>query len=99
DREYTTAAALTGKSAISDVVIGPLRDVPIVTISTPMFDPAHEVAGVAGGSLDLSKLKRFVEEFPTLADARVTVLDQRDRVIYTSGETSFTALQSLARDD
>jgi hypothetical protein len=29
--------------------------VPIVTIAVPIFDDAGQVAGVAGGSLDLSK--------------------------------------------
>ena len=72
---------------------------PIVTFAVPIFDATSEVAGVAGGSLDLSKFEQFVKEFRTLADARVTVVDQHGRVIYTSGQTSFTALQSLAQDD
>ena len=51
--------------------------------------PTARVAGVAGGSLDLSKFERFVDDFRTLPDAQITVVDQHDRVIYTSGQTGF----------
>ena len=99
DREYFMNAVQTGRLAISDVLLGRLSYVPIVTIAVPIFDATGAIAGVAGGSLDLSKFEQFVEDFRTLADARITVLDQHARVIYTSGETSFTALQSLGQDD
>jgi signal transduction histidine kinase/CheY-like chemotaxis protein len=99
DREYFIDAVRTRKLATSDVIVGRLSYVPIVTIAVPIFDAARGVAGVAGGSLDLSKFEQFVKEFRTLADARVTVVDQHGRVIYTSGPTGFTALQSLAQDD
>jgi signal transduction histidine kinase/DNA-binding response OmpR family regulator len=99
DREYFIDAVRTRTLATSDVIVGRLSYVPIVTIAVPFFDAASAIAGVAGGSLDLSKFERFVGEFPTLADARVTVLDQHGRVIYSSGQTGFTALQSLAHDD
>jgi methyl-accepting chemotaxis protein len=65
----------------------------------PILDDIGQVAGVAGGSLDLSKFERFVEAFRSLSNAQITVLDQRSRVIFTSGKTNFTALESLANDD
>jgi hypothetical protein len=83
DREYFIEAVRTKKMAISDVILGRLSHVPIVTIAVPMLDDDGAVAGVVGGSLDLSKFERFVEGFRTLPDARVTVVDQHDRVIYT----------------
>ena len=89
----------TRQLAVSDVILGRLSYVPIVTIAVPIFDAAGAVAGVAGGSLDLSKFEHFVEDFRSLPNARITVLDQHARVIFTSGKTSFTALQSLAQDD
>ncbi len=99
DREYFINAVQTRRLAVSDVILGRLSYVPIVTIAVPIFDAAGAVAGVAGGSLDLSKFEQFVEDFRTLPDARITVLDQHARVIYTSGRNSFTALQSLGQDD
>ena len=99
DREYFINAVQTRRLAVSDVILGRLSYVPIVTIAVPIFDAAGGIAGVAGGSLDLSKFEQFVQDFSTLPDARITVVDQHARVIYTSGETSFTALQSLGTDE
>jgi signal transduction histidine kinase/DNA-binding response OmpR family regulator/HPt (histidine-containing phosphotransfer) domain-containing protein len=99
DREYFFNAVQTKHLAISDVILGRLSYVPIVTIAMPIFDAAGGVAGVAGGSLDLSKFDQFAELFRSLPNARITVLDQHARVIFTSGQTTFTSLQSLAQDD
>jgi signal transduction histidine kinase/CheY-like chemotaxis protein len=99
DREYFINAVQTKQAAISDVILGRLSYVPIITIAVPIFDAGGGIAGVAGGSLDLSKFDQFVGDFKELPNARITVLDQHSRVIFTSGQTSFTALQSLALDD
>jgi signal transduction histidine kinase/DNA-binding response OmpR family regulator len=99
DREYFIDAVRTRRLAVSDVILGRLSYVPIVTIAMPLFDAHGDIAGVVGGSLDLSKFERFGEDFRTLPDARITILDQHDRVIYASGQTGFSALQSLAQDD
>src|SRR5438876_9919044 len=88
----------TGRMAVSDVILGRLSHVPIVTIAVPIL-VGGVPAGVAGGSLDLSQFERFVADFKTLADARVSIVDQLDRVIYTNGTAGMTALQSLARDE
>jgi nitrogen fixation/metabolism regulation signal transduction histidine kinase len=88
DRDYFTAAMQAQRVAVSDVIVGRLSHVPIVTIAVPVFDGGAPV-GVAGGSLDLSQFQRFVADFKTLADARVSILDRRDLVIYASGQTSF----------
>ncbi len=98
DREYFVDAVHTRRLAISDVLLGRLSLVPIVTIAAPIFDRTGAVAGVAGGSLDLSRFERFMEDFATLPDAQVSVLDQHARLIYASGQTTFTALQDLAQD-
>ena len=99
DREYFINAVQTRQLAVSEVILGRLSYVPIVTIAVPILDDAGQVAGVAGGSLDLSKFERFVEAFRSLPNALITVLDQRSRVIFTSGKTTFTTLESLANDD
>ena len=98
DREYFIEAVRTKKMTISDVILGRLSHVPIVTIAVPMLDDDGTVAGVVGGSLDLSKFERFVEGFRTLPDARVTVVDQHNRVIYTSAAAGYAALQDVAQD-
>ena len=97
DREYFAEAMQTGRMAVSDVILGRLSHVPIVTIAVPIL-VGGKAAGVAGGSLDLSQFERFIADFTTLADARVSVLDQLDRVIYTNATGGVTALQSLSRD-
>jgi signal transduction histidine kinase/DNA-binding response OmpR family regulator/HPt (histidine-containing phosphotransfer) domain-containing protein len=99
DREYFVNAMQTARLAISDVIPGRLSHVPIVTIAAPILDAAGGVTGVAGGSLDLSRFERFAETFRALPDARITILDQHGRLIYMSGQPSFTALQSLAQDE
>jgi signal transduction histidine kinase/DNA-binding response OmpR family regulator len=99
DRQYFVDAMRRGRVAVSDVILGRLSHVPIITIAVPIVHPDGDVAGVAGGSLDLSKFGRFADEFRTLADAQITILDQHDRVIYTSGAAGLSALQSLAQDD
>jgi signal transduction histidine kinase/CheY-like chemotaxis protein len=98
DREYFNEAMQTGRMAVSDVILGRLSHVPIVTIAVPILSGGMP-AGVAGGSLDLSQFERFIADFTTLADARVSILDQLDRVIYTNATAGVTALQSLARDE
>jgi signal transduction histidine kinase/CheY-like chemotaxis protein len=99
DRRYYIDAMRTGRLAISDVIFGRLSDVPIVTIAVPFTGTAGEIAGVAGGSLDLSRFDRFVENFRTLPDARITIVDRHDRLIYSSGQTGVTPLDDLAQDE
>ena len=70
DRQYFIDAMQNRRMAVSDVILGRLSHVPIVTIAVPIVHADGDVAGVAGGSLDLSKFERFVGDFRTLADAR-----------------------------
>ncbi len=96
DREYFIEAMRSRKPAVSEVILGRLSHVPIVTIAVPILSDGGDATGVAGGSLDLSQFQRFVDDFKTLRDVRVTLLDQHDRLIYANGQASFTALQNLA---
>ena len=99
DREYFGQAMATRRMAVSDVIVGRLSHVPIVTIAVPVL-AGGEAIGVAGGSLNLAQFAPFVSEFRTLTDARISILDQLDRVIYASGQTAFAdEMQSLAHDD
>ena len=98
DRQYFIEAVRTRKLAISDAILGRLSHVPIVTIAVPFFDAKGNVDGVVGGSLNLSRFERYVDDLSTLPDAQVTILDQHDRVIYASDETGFSGLQTLSQD-
>ena len=96
DRAYFIEARQTGVPAISDVILGRISHQPIVTIAVPIFDAAGTFAGVAGGSLDLSKFQQFVEDYRTLTGATNTIVDQHGRVIYASEGSGVIALQNLA---
>ena len=98
DRDYFIDAVRLRRLVVSEVILGRMSGLPIVTIATPLVDNRGEVSAVVGGSLDLSKFESLVVGFRTLPDARVTIIDQHDRVIYGSGLTGFTGLQSLSQD-
>ena len=98
DRQYFIDALATRRLTISEVILGRRSHVPIVTIAVPVVTRHGSVVGVAGGSLDLSKFQRFLEEYQTLGDATVTILDKDDRVIYATASSGYTVLQSLAQD-
>jgi signal transduction histidine kinase len=87
----------TGKLAVSDVILGRLSHVPIVTMAMAI-NSASGASGVAGGSLDLSKFEKFVNELATLPEARITVVDQLNRVIFGSAGSGYSGLQSLTDD-
>ena len=98
DRQYFIDAIRTRHVTISDVIRGRRSHVPIVTIAVPILGRDNRVVAVGGGSLDLSKFQRFVEETQTLQDATITIVDQHNRVIYTSQNSEYTVLGSLADD-
>jgi len=98
DREYFVEAMRTGKMAMSDVIIGRLSHVPIITIAVPRIHAGGTIAGVAGGSLDLSQFERLAAGFRHLPDAEITILDQHDRLIYRTSPGAADALQNLSED-
>jgi len=99
DRQYFIDAVHERRLAVSDVILGRRSFRPIVTIATPLLDANGMVTGVAGGSLDLSRFERFVQDFRTLPDARITIVDQHNRVIYAGKDTGYAVLQSVADDE
>jgi signal transduction histidine kinase/CheY-like chemotaxis protein len=97
DRQYFIDAMKTGRTAISDVILGRLSHVPIVTMAAPI-NATGAATGVAGGSLDLSKFDKFAAELSTLPEARITLVDQLNRVIFSNAATGYASLQSLTDD-
>src|SRR5581483_4607580 len=98
DRQYFVDAVRSRRLAVSDVIMGRLSHAPIVTMAMPIVNANAEVLGIVGGSLDLSRFERFVDDLNTIPDARITIVDQHDRVIYGSDNTRYAVLQSLAGD-
>jgi signal transduction histidine kinase/DNA-binding response OmpR family regulator len=98
DREYFIEAMRLRHLVVSEVILGRISHLPIITIAVPVLDDSGEVSVVVAGSLDLSKFESLVEGLRTLPDARVTIVDQHDRVIYASSRAGFTGLQSLSQD-
>ena len=99
DRPYFSSAVRTHGLAVSDVFIGRRSHVPIVTIAVPTYDAGGRLTGVTGGSLDLSKFQHFVDEYQTLEDATITIVDQQDRVIYATASSGYAVQQDLHQDD
>jgi len=98
DRQYFIDAMRTRRMAVSDVIFGRLSLVPIVTIAVPAIDARGDIVFVAGGSLDLSKFRSFVGQFNRIPDTRVMILDQHDRVIYSSSAAGYAPLQPMTAD-
>ncbi len=95
DREYFKQAVATRKPYISEVFLGRRSNSPIVTISAPFFGRNGELLGIVAGSLDLAKFQRFGQGYQTMKDAAILILDQHERVIYSSQGALHQALQTL----
>jgi signal transduction histidine kinase/CheY-like chemotaxis protein len=95
DRQYYNDALRTRQLVISDVLVGRISNRPIVTIAMPLTESDGSVSGVIAGSIDLSKFQQFVEDYRTLPDAEMTIVDQHNRVIYTSARSGFAVQQDL----
>ena len=95
DRQYFIDAVRNRRLTISDVIMGKLSHVPIVTIAAPDLAADGTVSGIVGGSLDLSKFSSFIDEYNTLEHAVITIVDQHDRVIYASAQAGYEVLEHL----
>ena len=98
ERQYFIDAVRERRTVVSDVIVGLITRVPTVTIGAPFFDDGGAVAGVVGGSLDLSKFEPFMDEFDATPDVSITLIDEHARVIYASDQTAFTPLEDLGQD-
>jgi len=103
DRQYFIDALKTRRMAVSDVILGRLSFLPIITIAVPAVrssaaNPAGDIALIAGGSLDLSRFGAFVDHVLRVPDTRITIVDQHDRVIFANAEAGYRPLQALTGD-
>ncbi|MCC7417730.1 MAG: response regulator [Acidobacteria bacterium] len=95
DRPYFIDAVRTRRLALSDALIGRISQQPIVTLAVPLVGPDGAVTGVLAGSLDLSRFTHLVDAYRTMPGAEMTIVDQHDRVLYTSPRSGFAVLQNL----
>jgi signal transduction histidine kinase/CheY-like chemotaxis protein len=95
DREYFLKTIETRRSQVSDVFLGRASLQPVVSITAPLFTKNGELFGILAGSLRLSHFEQFNQNYRTLNSAAILILDQRNRVIYSSRKGDYRALESM----
>jgi len=95
DRDYFRQTVAARRPVISDVFVGRVALQPVVTITAPLLRPDGQLFGVLAGPLRLGLFEQMTQNFRTLDDANILVVDQRDRVIF-SNHPGYRALTSLA---
>ncbi|HLG97771.1 MAG TPA: response regulator [Bryobacteraceae bacterium] len=95
DREYYKKTLATRQSVISRVYLGRASLQPTVAITAPLIAAGGELSGVLVGSLRLSHFDEFGQTYRNLAGSEIMILDQDDRVIYSSQPARHAALSSL----
>lgn len=97
DQESFKEPMATGKPYISGVFMGRrLRQVPIITLSVPMFDASQQTAGIVEGALDLSKFSQFSQSYQTISQASIIIADKQGNVIFSNNSQMYPPLQRLA---
>ena len=95
DREYFRETMETRTSHVSDVFVGRASLQPVVAITAPLFTKSGDLFGILSGSLRLSHFEKFKENYRTLTNASILILDQHNRVIYSSRVGAYQTLESL----
>ncbi len=100
DRDYLQVPLKTGKPFISDVFLGRgFGADPIVAISAPVHLQDGSVWGIVEGSLRLSIFSQLGEDTRIAEQGLLLILNQQDRVIYSSDQGTFSPLEDLSQDD
>ncbi|MEQ1572646.1 MAG: response regulator [Vicinamibacterales bacterium] len=100
ERPVFLQALRTRRPFITDIVpTGSNEPNVVVAIVVPSLDEQGDVAGASVGVLDLSRLRRFVDDHRSAPDGIVTIVDRHGRVISTSAGSGRKVLQDLSRDD
>jgi signal transduction histidine kinase/CheY-like chemotaxis protein len=95
DREYFIQTIQTRRSQVSDVFLGRASLQPVVAITAPLFTKTGDLFGILAGSLKLSHFEQFNQNYRTLNSAAILILDQRNRVIYSSRRDAYRTLESM----
>ncbi len=83
DRRYVRRA-LSGQAAVSEVVLGRVRNRPLLTYAFPTRDAKNMVSGVVAGSLALDAAGEGLRRLLFSPDAGVTLVDSAGHVIVGS---------------
>jgi signal transduction histidine kinase/CheY-like chemotaxis protein len=96
DREYFKRIKALHKAVISNVFISRVVRQPTVAVAAPIFTGDGKLFGVIAGTLNLSPFERLAQNFGTLDDAGIFILDQHGRVIYSNRGAAYRPLESMA---
>jgi len=96
DREYYKRTVAARRSVISEVYLGRVAQQPTVAVTAPLLSSTGELLGVMVGSLRLSHFDEFGQQYRNLSGSEILILDQRERVIYSSLSALHPTLASLA---
>ena len=97
DREYFKRILVSHRAEISEVFISRVVRQPTVAVAAPLFEPDGKLFGVIAATLDLSLFEQFAQNFGTLDQAGIFVLDQQDRVIYSNRGAAYRPLESMSK--
>jgi signal transduction histidine kinase/CheY-like chemotaxis protein len=95
DREYFIKTIETRRPQVSDVFIGRVSLLPVVSLTAPLFTKTGDLFGILAGSLRLSHFEQFIQNYRTLNSAAILILDQRNRVIYSSRTGDYRTLEAM----
>lgn len=97
DRSYFHNPMRTGEPFVSEIFRGrTLGSDAIVGISAPLRGHDNTLIGVIEGSVNLRAFTRLLEDRPYLSETQVTMVDQDDRIIFTSSEDGYAELESIS---
>jgi signal transduction histidine kinase/CheY-like chemotaxis protein len=86
-RDYFRTAVATGKTAESGVLASLIDGAPTSVIATPYYRGDGTLDGVACVILRLDALAQFVEHRGEIPQADITLVDDRNHVLYAGGRT------------
>jgi two-component system, sensor histidine kinase len=95
DREYFQQVTQTHRTVITNVFINRIDRQPTVAIAAPLFRPNGELFGVIAATMDLSPFGHWTQDFGTLEQAAILILDQHNRVIYSNRGAAYRPLESM----
>jgi len=97
DRPYFQRPMEDGGTYVSDVFLGRgFGSDPIVAVSAAVEEADGTRTGIVEGSLDLSTFDAVRGPVAHLVDAEILVVDQTDRVLYSTQPQGFALLESLS---
>jgi signal transduction histidine kinase/CheY-like chemotaxis protein len=98
DRAYFKQVLATGRTAISDVVASRIDATATILICSPYFTDARALSGVVCGPLRLATIERLVQRYEGLPQARITVVDHNNRVVYATIASGRKQLQDMTAE-